>query len=299
MDTCCLATAGEELGLKVVALLGIALLLPLFVAAGLALRADDLSATERSANPLLTAPTPRTVTDERQLRIVTTAIPGPEIAAGAAHGTLTSVVVKPGDVLADGAVLFQVDGIDRVGFASSIPFFRPIASGTEGADVAELNRLLVSLGLLDSSPANPKLPRSQQDRPSPNSPRVSPRPERPPSIPHGYLPAGQQPRRRLGETGGRPPGAGTRPGHHHHPWHRHQRASRLREPGAADLRPGCGVRLRSSTARSSPSTRLRSPSLKLTCLAFERRRKRNGTAFRRSPVARPRSKHSPCRPLPS
>lgn len=82
------------------------------------------------------------------------AIPGPEIAAGVARGTITSVGVAPGDALADGAVLFQVDGIDRVGFVSSVPFYRPISSGTEGADVVELHRLLVLLGLLDSPPAN-------------------------------------------------------------------------------------------------------------------------------------------------
>lgn len=110
-----------------------------------------------SAGPLFAASTPRTVTDERQLRIVATAIAGPEVAAGAARGTITAVQVTPGAKLADGAVLYQVDGIDRMGFASSVPFYRPIASGAEGEDVAELHRLLVLAGALDSLPANPRL----------------------------------------------------------------------------------------------------------------------------------------------
>lgn len=147
--------AGGKWGrLKVLALLAAIVLLPLLAAGGLAFRDDDLEETARSATPVLTSPTPRIVTDERQLRIVAAAIPGPEIAAGVARGTITSVSVAPGDALGDGAVLFQVDGIDRVGFASSIPFFRPISSGTEGADVVELHRLLVLLGLLDSPPAH-------------------------------------------------------------------------------------------------------------------------------------------------
>ncbi|MGE0598903.1 MAG: hypothetical protein AB7J35_03645 [Dehalococcoidia bacterium] len=111
----------------------------------------------KDTRSFLTAPTPRTVTDERQLRIVATAIPGPDVNAGAAHGTVTSVTVEPGDRLVDGVVLFQIDGIDRIGFASSVPFYRALSSGAEGEDVAELHRLLVSLELLDSPPSEPEV----------------------------------------------------------------------------------------------------------------------------------------------
>ncbi|MGE3074197.1 MAG: hypothetical protein AB7N24_13165 [Dehalococcoidia bacterium] len=143
--------------IKVVALLAAVLILPLFAAGVVAWDDDSLSITKSSANPLLTAPTPRTVTDERQLRILATAIPGPEVAAGVTRGTITSVSATPGEALADGAVLFQVDGIDRIGFASSVPFYRTISVGTEGEDVAELHRLLVSLELLDSPPSEPEV----------------------------------------------------------------------------------------------------------------------------------------------
>lgn len=114
------------------------------------------SAFSPSTSALLAASTPRTVTDERQLRIVATAIPGPEVAGGAARGTITAVRIAPGAKLADGQVLYQVDGIDRVGFASSIPFYRAIASGAAGEDVAELHRLLLLAGTLDALPANPR-----------------------------------------------------------------------------------------------------------------------------------------------
>jgi hypothetical protein len=130
--------------------------LPLAVVVFLATRDDSLT-SHPSSSPLIASPTPRTVTDERQLRIVTTVIPGPEIAAGAARGTVTSVRAKAGDTVADGAGLYQVDGVERVGFASSLPFYRPIASGAEGEDVAELQRLLVLKGALDALPANPRV----------------------------------------------------------------------------------------------------------------------------------------------
>ena len=132
-------------------------LVPLFALSLVVLADDGLAESTQAATPLHTSPTPRTVTDERQLRIVAQAIPGPEVAAGAARGTVTSVTAKAGDALADGGVLFQVDGVDRVGFASAIPFYRPIVPGDEGADVAELHRLLVIRGVLEEPPGEPSV----------------------------------------------------------------------------------------------------------------------------------------------
>jgi hypothetical protein len=81
----------------------------------LAQRGDESVLDSRAPDrPLLTSPTPRTVTDERQARITAEVIPGPEVAAGTARGTITAVAAKPADALADGAVLFQSDGMDRV-----------------------------------------------------------------------------------------------------------------------------------------------------------------------------------------
>jgi hypothetical protein len=143
--------------LKLLALLGALVVLPLLAGGGLFLLDDDLNESERTEQPVLSSPTPRTVTDERQMRIVASALAGPEIGAGTARGTITGVVLQPGVVMEQSAVLFQVDGIDRVGFASSIPFYRPIASSADGADVSELHRLLVLSGVLAAAPANPRL----------------------------------------------------------------------------------------------------------------------------------------------
>ena len=71
--------ARDEGCLKLLAMVA-AILLPLLLAGGLAVRDDRLRGAESSAKPMLTSPTPRTVTDERQLRIVATAIPGPHTA---------------------------------------------------------------------------------------------------------------------------------------------------------------------------------------------------------------------------
>lgn len=141
--------------MKLLAILAAIVLLPLLVAGVLAWRDDPLSATDRTAGPLISSPTPRTITDERQVRIMATALPGPEVTAGPARGTITAVRVAPGSTLVDGAVLFQVDGVDRIGFASSLPFYRPISPGTEGPDVAELHRLLLLKGIIDDMPDNP------------------------------------------------------------------------------------------------------------------------------------------------
>jgi hypothetical protein len=55
---------------------------------------DDSLGSDPSSAPLIASPTPRTATDERQLRIVTTVIPGPEAAAGAARGTVTLTALR-------------------------------------------------------------------------------------------------------------------------------------------------------------------------------------------------------------
>lgn len=73
--------------MKLLAILAAIVLLPLFVAGVLAWRDDPLSATDRSANPFLSSPTPRTITDERQVRIVATTVPGLEVAVELTRGT--------------------------------------------------------------------------------------------------------------------------------------------------------------------------------------------------------------------
>lgn len=120
-------------------------------------RDDTLPALSTAAAPLLTAPTPRTVTDERAIRLVPVVDKGPEVLAPRLDGIVTAVYVKPGDRLPDGKPVLSVSGVDRLGFAAVTPFYRPISSGTEGPDVESLHRLLVTLRYLAAMPRDAQI----------------------------------------------------------------------------------------------------------------------------------------------
>ena len=88
------ASGRGELQLKVLALVGAFVCLPLAVLLAAQLGDDDLRETSTALADSLTSPTPRTVTDERQARITAEVVPGPEVAAGAARGTITGVAAN-------------------------------------------------------------------------------------------------------------------------------------------------------------------------------------------------------------
>lgn len=139
---------------QILATLSVAtLVIPIGAVGWLKLSADDsLPALSIASEPVLTTATPRTVTDERAVRLVPVAEKGPEVLAPRLDGIVTAVYVKPGDRLADGEPVLSVSGIDRLGFAAATPFYRPIPSGTEGPDVESLHRLLVTLRYLAAMP---------------------------------------------------------------------------------------------------------------------------------------------------
>ena len=64
---------------------------------------------------------------------------------GQAHGTVTWLPAV-GQVVAQGQVLYQVDGAPVVLLYGAAPAWRDLAAGTTGADVAQLNHALVALG---------------------------------------------------------------------------------------------------------------------------------------------------------
>lgn len=68
------------------------------------------------------------------------------IASNAAVGVVTSVDVAPGDRVSSGAVLYTVDLRPVAAAVGDVPMFRPIAPGTAGDDVAQLQRMLASTG---------------------------------------------------------------------------------------------------------------------------------------------------------
>jgi len=64
---------------------------------------------------------------------------------GQAHGTVTWLPAV-GQVVAQGQVLYQVDGAPVVLLYGPAPAWRDLVAGTTGADVAQLNHALVALG---------------------------------------------------------------------------------------------------------------------------------------------------------
>jgi peptidoglycan hydrolase-like protein with peptidoglycan-binding domain len=61
-------------------------------------------------------------------------------------GTLTSVLLTGGDLVAGGTVIATIDLRPVVVATGSVPMFRTLAAGTDGPDVAQLQRLLTAQG---------------------------------------------------------------------------------------------------------------------------------------------------------
>jgi hypothetical protein len=74
---------------------------------------------------------------------------------GQAQGTVTGLPAA-GQVVTQGAVLYQVNGAPVVLLYGSTPAYRPLFEGVKGADVAQLNADLVALGYATTTqlPAN-------------------------------------------------------------------------------------------------------------------------------------------------
>lgn len=76
-----------------------------------------------------------------------TALDGP---LNRAVGTVTSVVVEPGDTVATGDTLYVLDLQPVVVAEGATPMFRDLGQESEGPDVAQLQGLLIDLGFLES-----------------------------------------------------------------------------------------------------------------------------------------------------
>jgi len=69
------------------------------------------------------------------------------VGSNLAAGTVTSVLLTPGQEVGVGAVLYTVNLRPVVVAQGQTPAFRPLSRGIEGADVAQLQSMLASLGL--------------------------------------------------------------------------------------------------------------------------------------------------------
>ncbi len=65
------------------------------------------------------------------------------------QGVVTAVYATPGSRLVTGSRVVAVDGVDRLAAATVLPFWRSLETGHSGADVAALQFILESLGLLE------------------------------------------------------------------------------------------------------------------------------------------------------
>jgi len=72
-----------------------------------------------------------------------------EVAAPSWSGVVTDVYVAPGDKVASGGQVVQIDRIDRIAASTPVPFSRPLARRDEGPDVMMLQELLASWGLYE------------------------------------------------------------------------------------------------------------------------------------------------------
>lgn len=69
------------------------------------------------------------------------------LASNLSSGTVTSVLATPGEVIKEGDVLYAVNLRPVVALVGDVPAFRTMTRGTNGADVAQLQRFLASRGL--------------------------------------------------------------------------------------------------------------------------------------------------------
>jgi hypothetical protein len=126
---------------------------PLLFLAVLRLGTDErIAAVEARPAPLVTAPTARTILDERRVTGTVAWQEGLALRAPEWRGIVTAVHLKPGDTVTSGQRLVDVAGVGRLAVASAFPFYRSLQWGSVGADVAELHRVLVALGYLEAVP---------------------------------------------------------------------------------------------------------------------------------------------------
>lgn len=78
------------------------------------------------------------------------------IVTSAATGTVTAIAISSGAAVNAGDELYSVDLRPVVVAAGAVPAFRDLAEGSEGADVAQLQQLLVHEGFLRSVPTDSK-----------------------------------------------------------------------------------------------------------------------------------------------
>ena len=117
--------------------------------------AGDLSGIDVDVAPVVVPAAARSI-DERTTEEVTLVWgESTSLLAPAWFGTVTAVHAAAGDTIGAETAVLVIDGIDRTAYPSEQPFYRAVAFGDTGPDVANLNLMLVALGYMDALPADP------------------------------------------------------------------------------------------------------------------------------------------------
>lgn len=114
---------------------------------------DSIAAREA---PVVQQPTQREVTGRQAVNLALQWDEGRTLVSPPWNGTVTSVAIAPGDVLAPGGAIATIDGVTRIAFNSPVPFHRALGSADTGADVASLHAMLLALGYLAELPPDPE-----------------------------------------------------------------------------------------------------------------------------------------------
>ncbi len=110
------------------------------------------SALESRVEPVVATVTGAERVAQGRAEVVVEVASGPALRAPRWSGLVTEVFVRPGDEIDTGTRVVEVDRVARIAVGSDRPFHRPLRRGDRGPDVAELERVLVSLGFSDLEP---------------------------------------------------------------------------------------------------------------------------------------------------
>jgi len=110
------------------------------------LRPAAAPAELRSATEVTAAPVGREeLGDERTVKISLRRTAAPPLLIGFA-GRVIATSCRPGEALTSGRAVARINDVPLIALATSAPLYRNLSSGSEGADVAALQRELARLG---------------------------------------------------------------------------------------------------------------------------------------------------------
>lgn len=132
----------------------IALLAPLALLGAMSWLDEDTppESVRTAAAAVLSEAQARTLLDEKPVAASLTAREGASIVAPAWAGLVVASYLAPGTVLTTGSGVANVGGVVRMAARTGAPFYRPLRTNDSGADVADLNRLLLKLGHITALP---------------------------------------------------------------------------------------------------------------------------------------------------